>query len=78
MRRLNARGTIPDELKQLGAEEPHRASGQLVGAIIIFRVLPDRLEIGAKDKGRSVDKKDVIASLNRTVTEAHAVFLSGN
>ena len=73
MGRLDARRALADELQKLGAEQPHRAGRQAVGAVIIFRVLPDRLEIGAKDEGRAVDEEDVIAGFHGAMMQGHDV-----
>ncbi len=51
MRRLDAGRALQDELEKLRAEQPHRARRQAVGAVIVFRIVPDRLEIGAEDEG---------------------------
>ena len=61
MRRLDARRAVADELQQLGRKQPNRADRQAVGAVIIFLILADRLEIGAKDEGRAVDEKNMVA-----------------
>ena len=63
--------------RQLGAEQPHRAGRQAVGAVIIFRVLPDRLEIGAKDEGRAVDEKDMAAGADGFMREGHRASSKG-
>ena len=42
--RHNAGRAFPDELEQLGAEQADRARRQPVGAVVVFGVLPDRLE----------------------------------
>ena len=61
--RPDADGALADELIELGAEEAQGAGGQAVGAVIVFGVLVDRLEIGAEDEGRAIDQKDVVAGL---------------
>src|SRR2546429_4121012 len=58
---FDPRRTIAHELEKLGAEEPHRSGRQTVGTIIILCVLPDRLEIRAKDERGSVNQKNMIA-----------------
>ena len=73
MGRLDARRPLPDELEQLGAEQAHRAGGQAIRAVIVFLVLPDRLEIGAEDEIRPVHEKDMVAGLNIAMGEAHGI-----
>ena len=51
----------------LAANSRDRADRQPVGAIIVLRILPDRLEIGAKDERRAVDEKDVIAGTDGAI-----------
>ncbi|MBV8664040.1 MAG: hypothetical protein JO107_13165, partial [Hyphomicrobiales bacterium] len=48
-----------------------RPDGQPVGAVIVFLILSNRLEIGAKDEGRAVDEKNVIAGADRTRVLSH-------
>ena len=66
MRRRDPRRAVAQELQHLGREQPHRADRQPVGAVIVFLILPDRLEIGAEDEGRAVDEKDVVAGADGT------------
>jgi hypothetical protein len=74
MRRLDAGGPFADELKELRREQAHRAGRQLIGAVIVFRILADRLKIGAEDEGRSVDEKDVISGLYRAMVKGMTGF----
>ena len=71
MGRAHARRAFLDELKQLGAEQPKRAGGQLVRAVIIFRVLSYRLEIGAENEIRRVDEEDMVALLYGAMNGGH-------
>ncbi len=73
MRRLNARRALAHELKQLVAEEPYRAGRQAIRTVIVLRVLPNRLEIGAEDERRSVDQKDVISGFYWAMMQGHDV-----
>ena len=61
MGRHRPHGAVAHELKHLRREQAHRAGRQFVGAVIVFLVLADRLEIGAKDEVRRVDEEDVVA-----------------
>ncbi len=61
MRRLDARRALAHELQELGRKQPHGADRQAVGAVIVFLILADRLEIGAKDEGGAVDEKEMVA-----------------
>ena len=61
MGRLDPGRAVADELQQLGAEQANGAGRQPVVAEIIFLVLPDRLEKGAKDEVRAIDEKDMVA-----------------
>ena len=56
---------LADELVELGGEQPHRAGRHAVGAVVVFRVLVDRLEIGAEDEGRPVDQENMVAGTDR-------------
>ncbi len=71
MGRRHAGRALAHELQQLRAKEPHRARRQAVRTIIISCVLPDRLEIGAKDEGRAVDEKDMAAGADGCVRGGH-------
>ena len=77
MRGLDPRRALADELQELGAEQPHRAGRQPVGAVVIFRILPDRLEIGAKDERRAVDQEDMAAGADWFMREGHRAHCSG-
>ena len=50
---------------------PHSAGRQTIGAIIIFRVLADRLKIGAKNEGRAIDEKNMAAGANGLMRRSH-------
>jgi hypothetical protein len=67
MRRLDPRRAVAQELQHLGREQPDRADRQLVGAVVVFRILADRLEIGAENERRAVDQKNMVAGADRTV-----------
>ena len=71
MRRLDAGRALKDELEELRAEEPHGARRQAVGAVIVFRVVADRLEVRPEYERRAVDKEDVIALLDGAVGAVH-------
>jgi hypothetical protein len=73
MGRLDPRRTIAHELEKLGAEESHRSGRQTVGAVIIFRELVDRLEIGAKDERRSINQENMVAGLDWAFYRRHMV-----
>ena len=75
MRRLDPRRAVAQELQNLGREQPHRADRQPVGTVIVFLILPDRLEIGAKDEGRAVDEKDVVAGADGTGSLGHGAIV---
>src|ERR1700730_855947 len=62
--RLHPRRAIAHELEKLGAEESNRSGWQTVGAVIIFRELVDRLEIGAKHERRPVNQENMVAGLD--------------
>ena len=76
MRRLDARRAIAHELQQLGREQAHRADGQTIGAVIVFLILTDRLEIGAKDEGGAVDEKKMVAGAHRAEIFSHGRSLN--
>ena len=71
MGRLDAGRAVAHELQQLGGEQANRADRQPVGTVIVFLILADRLEIGAKDEGRAVDQKNMVAGADRTVGLGH-------
>src|SRR3981081_3829704 len=73
MGRLDPRRAIAHELEKLGAEKTHRSGRQSVGAVIIFRVLPDRLEIRAKDERRAVNQENMVAGLDWAFYRRHMV-----
>ena len=76
MRRRDPRRAVAQELQHLGRKQPHRADRQPVGAVVVFLILPDRLEIGAEDERRAVDEKDVIAGADGTMGLGHARLLA--
>ena len=45
--------------------------GSLSEPVIVFWVLPDRLEIGAEHEGGAVDQEDMVAGLDGTRDEGH-------
>jgi hypothetical protein len=73
MGRLDPRRAIAHELEKLGAEKAHRSGRQTVGAVIIFRVLPDRLEIRAKDERGSVNQENMVAGSDWAFNRGHMV-----
>ena len=72
----HARSALAHELQDLRAEKPYGARRQPIGAVVVFRVLPDRLEKGAKDEGRAVDEKDVASGANGFVHGAHEAIVT--
>ena len=76
MRRRDPRRAVAQELQHLGREQPHRADRQAVGAVVVFLILPDRLEIGAEDERRAVDEKNVIAGADGTMGLGHGPSLA--
>src|ERR1700684_4452560 len=76
MRRFDPGGAVAQELQYLGREQPHRADRQAVRAVIVLLILPDRLEIGAKDEGRTVDEEDMVAGTDGAVGLGHAPVLA--
>ena len=74
MRGLVASGALADELQDLGREQPDRPGRQAVRAIVVLLVLPDRLIIGAKDEGRAVDEKNMVAGADRAMGLGHGPF----
>ena len=75
MRRRNPRRAVAQELQHLGREQPHRAHGEPVGAVVVLLILPDRLEIGAKDERRAVDEKDMVAGSDGTGSLGHGAIV---
>ena len=76
MGRLEARRPVANELQHLGREQPHGAGGQAIGPVVVFLVLADRLIIGAEDKRRAVDEKNMVAGTDRTVGLGHGHHIS--
>ena len=72
MGRLVARRPVADELQHLGREQPHRAGREAIGPVVVLLVLADRLIIGAEDKRRAVDEKNMVAGADRTVGLGHS------
>src|ERR1700730_10844125 len=73
MGRLDPRRAIAHELEKPAAEESYCSGRQTVGAVIIFRVLPDRLEVREKDERRSVNQENMVAGLDWAFTRGHMV-----
>ena len=71
MGRLDPRRAVAHELKELGAKQPHRSGRQPVGAVIIFRILADRLKIGAKNEGGPVDQENMISGADWVCNRGH-------
>ena len=57
--RDDARRAVANELEELGEEQPHRARRQAVGGTsVVFRVLVQRLMVGAEDERARVDEDE--------------------
>ena len=76
MGRLVARRPVANELQHLGREQPHRAGREAIGPVVVLLVLADRLIIGAEDKRRAVDEKNMVAGADRTVGLGHGHHIS--
>ena len=68
---LVAGRAVADELQHFGGEQPNRAGRQAVHPIIVLLILADRLIIGAEDKRRAVDEKNMVAGADRTMGLGH-------
>ncbi len=71
MGRLETSSPVANELKHFGGEQPNRPGRQAVRAVIVLLILPDRLIIGAEDKRRAVDEKNMVAGADRAMGLGH-------
>ena len=76
MGRLVARRPVADELQHLGREQPHRAGREAIDPVVVLLVLADRLIIGAEDKRRAVDEKNMVAGADRAMGLGHGHHIS--
>ena len=73
---LKPASPVANELQHFGGEQPNRAGRQAVRPIIVLLILPDRLIIGAKDKRRAVDEKNMVAGADRAMGLGHGHHIS--
>ena len=74
---IDADGAFLDELRTSLVQNSRTAPvGSPSEAVIVFRVLVHRLEIGAEDEGRAVDQEDVVAGADGFVSGLASGFAS--